>query len=252
MDLVARAGLVAKGTVYVLLGVVALLLAFGKSAGEADQRGAMEELVQQPGGFAVLLLVAIGMCSYALWRYSEAAFGVAGEDGAGARVKSLARAVTYTLLAITAFTILAQGSGGSQAKQNQALTARVMHHEGGRWLIGIAGVVIAIVGIALGYEALARKFEKHLNRARMSQGAYRLTVALGMSGGAARGLVITTSGVLVVSAAVTFDPQKARGLDQALRSLRDAPAGPALLCIVAIGLVLFGLYTYCEARWRRV
>ena len=86
----------------------------------------------------------------------------------------------------------------------------------------------------------------------MSHGAYRFTVALGVTGGAARGLVITTSGVLVVAAAVTFDPQKARGLDQALRSLRDAPAGPALLCIVAIGLVLFGLYTYCEARWRRV
>jgi uncharacterized BrkB/YihY/UPF0761 family membrane protein len=164
----------------------------------------------------------------------------------------LARGIGYTLLAISAFTVLAQGGGGSQAKQNQALTARIMHHEGGRWLIGVVGVVIAVVGIVLGYQGLSRSFEKQFKKSEMSPAAYRLTIVLGVVGGLARGLVVATAGVLVVVAAVTFDPKKARGLDQALRALRDAPAGPALLCIVAIGLVLFGLYTYCEARWRRV
>jgi hypothetical protein len=252
MDVLARVGLVAKGTVYVLVGVIATMLAFGQSTGETDQQGAMQELVQQPGGFLVLLIVALGMCCYALWRYSEVAFGVAGEDGVGARVASFGSGLGYTLLAISAFSILAEGNSGSQAKQNQALTARVMHHDGGRWLIGIVGVVIAIVGIVVGYQALTRSFEKYFKKGEMSAGAYRLTVALGVIGGVARGLVATTAGVLVLVAAVTFDPKKARGLDQALRAVRDAPAGPALLCIVAIGLVLFGLYTYCEARWRRV
>ena len=252
MDILARVGIVARGTVYVLVGVIATMLAFGRSTGETDQRGAMEELVQQPGGFVLLLLVALGMCCYALWCYSEAAFGVAGESGVGPRLASLARGIGYTLLAVSAFTVLVQGSGGSQAKQNEALTARVMHHDGGRWLIGLVGIVIAVVGLVLGYQGLSRSFEKQFKKGEMSRGAYRLTVALGVVGGVARGLVVTTAGVFVVVAAVTFDPKKARGLDQALRALRDAPAGPALLCIVAIGLVLFGLYTYCEARWRRV
>jgi uncharacterized BrkB/YihY/UPF0761 family membrane protein len=119
-------------------------------------------------------------------------------------------------------------------------------------LVGIIGVVVAVVGIVLGYQGLSRSFEKQFKKGEMSPAAYRVTVMLGVVGGVARGLVITTAGVLVLVAAVTFDPKKARGLDQALRSLRDAPAGPALLCVVAIGLVLFGFYTYCEARWRRV
>jgi lysylphosphatidylglycerol synthetase-like protein (DUF2156 family) len=252
MDVLARVGILAKGTVYVLVGVIATMLAFGKSTGETDQHGAMEELVQQPGGFVLLLIVALGMCCYAIWCFSEVAFGVAGESGAGPRLASLVRGVGYTLLAASAFTILAQGNSGSQAKQNQALTARIMHHEGGRWLVGIVGIVIAVVGIVLGYQGLTRSFEKQFKKGEMSAAAYRVTIVLGVVGGVARGLVVTTAGVLVLIAAVTFDPKKARGLDQALRSLRDAPAGPALLCIVAIGLVLFGFYTYCEARWRRV
>ena len=72
-----------------------------------------------------------------------------------------------------------------------------------------------------------------------------------MVGTAARGMVFALAGFFVVQAAVTFEPEKARGLDGALRSLVKTPLGPWLLVVVALGLVAFGIYGLAEARYRR-
>src|ERR1700740_185670 len=84
----ARAGLTARGVIYILVGWVAVLVALGRSTREADQQGAMQMLAAKPYGIASLWLLGIGFAAYALWRLSEAAFGVSGEPGAGPRVKS--------------------------------------------------------------------------------------------------------------------------------------------------------------------
>src|SRR5215469_16624731 len=87
----ARAGLVARGVLYILIGWVAMLVAFGQTSGnQANQAGALQLLARQPLGLVLLWLLGIGFAGYALWRFSEVAFGVAGE-GAGAvpRLKSL-------------------------------------------------------------------------------------------------------------------------------------------------------------------
>jgi hypothetical protein len=57
--------------------------------------------------------------------------------------------------------------------------------------------------------------------------------------------------VFLVVAAVRSQPQQAKGIDSSLRALAATPVGPWLLAIVAIGLVMFGLFSWCEARWRR-
>ena len=44
----------------------------------------------------------------------------------------------------------------------------------------------------------------------------------------------------------------AKGVDSALRALAHTPLGPWLLVVVALGLVTFGVYSWCEARWRAV
>ena len=86
----ARAGLAARGIIYVLIGWVAILLAVGQSSREADQEGALQLLAGKPYGMVSLWLLGIGFVGYALWRFSEAAFGVTGEgNGAGPRLKSL-------------------------------------------------------------------------------------------------------------------------------------------------------------------
>ncbi len=252
MDKLARLGLSARGVVYLLIGVLAVLLALGHKNSETDQRGAIQQLANQSGGVVLVLVLAIGLAAYALWRFSEAAFGVAGEgQKKGPRVQSLVRGLIYTFLAVSAFTILVTGRDSSQAKDQQSLTARAMQHTAGRWLVGLVGVVVVIAGVVLVYEGATRKFEKYFKLGEMSPGARKATEILGTVGTAARGVVFAVAGVLIVVGAVQFDPAKARGIDGALRALRDTSFGPWLLFVVAIGLVMFGLFGLCEARWRR-
>jgi hypothetical protein len=248
----ARAGLAARAGIYLLVGVLAVALALGSSKGETDQRGALQELSRHTGGTVLLFLIAVGLAGYALWRFSEAAVGVAGEGKkAGPRLQSLIRGLVYAALSVSAFTILVQGRDASQAKQQQSYSARVMHHTGGRLLIGLVGVIIVIVGAVLVWEGVTRKFEKYFKLGEMSPGARKVTEVLGVVGTVARGVVFAVAGVLVVTAAVQYEPSKARGIDGALRALRDTPLGPWLLGVVAVGLVMFGLFGLCEARWRR-
>ncbi|MEP7021930.1 MAG: DUF1206 domain-containing protein [Pseudonocardiales bacterium] len=253
MDGLARFGFAGRGAVYVLLGVLAVLLALGRKNKETDQRGAIQDLSQKSGGFVLVLILALGLTAYAIWRFSEAAFGVAGEGNkAGPRVQSLARGLAYAFLAVSAFTIAFRGRDSSQAKDQQDLTASIMGNTAGRLLIGLVGVVIVVIGAVLVYEGITRKFEEDLKLGEMSPQWRKVTEVLGTVGTIARGVVFAITGVLVVTAAVQFDPSKARGIDQSLRALRDTAAGPWLLLVIAVGLIMFGLFSFCEARWRRV
>src|SRR5580693_2267473 len=127
----ARAGLTARGVIYILIGWIALLVALGQTSHEADQQGALQLLASKPYGLVSLWLLGIGFAGYALWRLSEAAFGVTGEgNGAGPRLKSLARAAVYAFFAYLTFRIISGAGGGNQTAKQQDLTATVMHHAG--------------------------------------------------------------------------------------------------------------------------
>jgi hypothetical protein len=248
----ARLGLTARGVLYILIGVVAILVAIGQQSHEADQAGALQLLASQPYGVVALWLLFIGFAAYALWRLSEAAFGVTGEgNGAGPRLKSLVRAVPYAIFGYLTLKVIT-GKKASQASQQKDMTATVMHHTGGQWLVGIVGLAIVIVGLALVWEGIRRKFMKYLRTGEMSPRTQRAVEKLGMIGTAARGLVFALAGVLIIDAAVEFQPSKAGGLDKALLTLRNQAFGEFLLILAAIGLIAFGVYGLAEARWRRV
>jgi hypothetical protein len=248
----ARLGLAARATIYLLIGWLALMLATGKRHGETDQRGALNEVAQHTGGEMLLWVIAAGLAAYALWRLSEAAYGVVGEgDKKGPRVQSFVRGCIYAFFAVNAFNLVAHASQQSQVHQQQTWTAKVMSHTGGRWAVGVIGAIVVIVGLMLVVEGLTHKFEKYLDLNRMSPTTRRLVRILGTVGTAARGVVFMIAGFFVVRAAYDFDPKKARGLDGALRSLADNSAGPWLLSAAAVGLIAFGVYGYAEAVWRR-
>jgi len=248
----ARAGLTARGVIYILIGWVAILVALGQSSRHADQQGALQLLARQPYGLVSLWLLGIGFAGYALWRLSEAAFGVTGEgNSAGPRLKSLIRAVIYAGFAYLTFQVIS-GTGGSQTRKQQDMTAKIMHHSGGRWLVGIVGLIIVIAGLTLVFEGIRRKFMKFLRTSQMSLRTRRIVERLGVTGTVARGVVFALIGVLVVEAAVTYKPAKAGGIDKALLTLRNQPSGEFLLFLAALGLIIFGIYALCEARWRKV
>jgi hypothetical protein len=252
----AKLGFAARGTIYLLLGFFTVLLVLGEHSPEADQRGAMQEVVRHDGGFLLLWVIAIGFVGYALWRFSEVAFGVVGKGKKGRdlapRLQSLIRGVIYAGLAYSAFNLLAHARSKSQASQQQLLTTKVMEYSAGRWLVGIAGVVVIGVGLGLIYEGVARKFKKHFKMADMPTGSRRIVWFLGTFGIAARGVVFSLVGYFLIRAALDYDPKKARGLDGALRhTVADSTLGRVLVGVCAVGLLAFGLYAYAEAAWRR-
>lgn len=248
----ARVGFAARATIYLLMGALALALALGKNQGATDQRGALAEVAQHSGGKVLLVVLAVGFAGYALWRLSEAAFGVTGDGkDKGPRVKALVSGLIYGSLAVTTVSILAGSGGGSQSKQQQGLTAKVMAHSGGWWLVGLVGLIVVGAGVVMVYDGVKKKFEKYLRMSEMSPTQRSAVEKLGMAGTIARGVVIALSGVLVVQAAVTYDAEKARGLDGALRTLAAQPYGEVLLGLAALGFIAFGVYGFAEARWRR-
>ncbi|KIF67813.1 membrane protein [Streptomyces sp. AcH 505] len=257
MDMAARWGFAARGVIYLLIGILALQIAFGGGGEQADRGGALAEIAKKPLGSVMLWILGIGLVGMALWRLSEALFGAAGEDGKKAtkRLMSAGRFVFYGFVAysVLAFAVGGKSSGsGSSDQQSQDITARAMEWPGGRWIVGIVGVAIAVAGVWIGVRAAMRKFHKRLKLAEMSRKARQFVDVTGVGGGLGRGFLFAAIGVFVVQAAVEYKPDKAKGFDDTLRSFTDTPAGPWLLAVVAVGLVLFGVFSFGMARWRRV
>ncbi|MGK9463437.1 DUF1206 domain-containing protein [Streptomyces sp. G6] len=251
----ARAGLTARGVIYLLVGVLALQIAFGTGNRQADRGGALAELADKPFGAVLLWALGAGLVGMALWRLSEAVFGVTGKDGhtARKRLPAAARCVFYAFVAYSVLAFAAgSGGSGSSDRQSRDVTARVMEMPAGRWIVGVAGAAVAVAGVVIAVQALRRSYHKKLKLGALSPRARRLVDVTGVGGGTARGLVFAAAGAFAVRAAVDYAPDRAKGLDDTLRSFADTPLGPWLLVCVAAGLVLFGVFSFALARWRRV
>ncbi|MCC0093306.1 DUF1206 domain-containing protein [Streptomyces flavotricini] len=258
MEVAARVGLCARGVIYVLVGLLAVRLGFGGDSGgkEADRSGAVRTIAEQSFGRVLLWALAVGLAAMALWRLSEAVFGqaTAGGDTWTRRLGSLGIAVFYAVICVGVVqSALVGGSAGTRAGDDSSkeYTARVLNWPLGRVLVGVFGAVLAIVGVVIVVRSLMRKFEKNLRTGEMSPTTRRIVAGLGIVGGVACGVVAVMTGLFVLLAAVRFDPSQAKGLDETLRSFAATPVGPVLLIAAALGLLVFGLYSFCEARWRK-
>jgi hypothetical protein len=249
MTWLARIGLTARGVVYLVMGWLAVLVATGGKA-NVDQRGALTEVLAAPFGTALVWLLALGFAAYSLWRLSEATFGVTGAPpGAGPRLKSLARAIAYAVLAVTSVSLL-NGSRGTQAGQQGHLAGTVMSQSGGRWLVALVGLVVVAVGVVMVREGWSAKFVRYFGH--LPSSLRSAVVLLGRVGTVARGIVFAVTGILVVAAAWTATAAKAGGIDQAFKSLLGQPYGTVLVAGLGLGLIVFGVYGLAEAAWRRV
>lgn len=255
MAWLARAGLVARGLMYVLIGVIAIEIAIKGSHQQADRAGAVRLVAHTGFGSFILWLLVIGFAGLTLWRLSEAIWGSPGADGrkVSKRLANLARAVFYALVTYGILKYaLGVGSPSSSDTQSQDLTAAALKHTGGQAIVAIAGVVVVAAGLYVMYRAYQLKFLKHLRMGAASPRTRKVVTRLGQIGGIARGFVFGAIGVFLVIAAKDANPRQARGIDSALRALAHTPLGPWLLVIVALGLLTFGVYSWCEARWRAV
>jgi hypothetical protein len=248
----ARAGFLARGIVYVIIGILAIKLATGNGGANASQQGALRTIAHQPFGKVLLILIAIGLGGYAAWRLARAALGHGpeGSDSGVDRVAALASGVVYTGLCALAVAILLGSGGGSGSAKKQ--TAGVFGWPAGTWLVGIAGVVLFGVGLYQGYRGITTDFLADSKTEQMGSGTRRWIKWIGRFGYLARMVVFCLVGVFLFKAAIDYDPNKAVGLDGALAKVDHASYGPFLLGLVATGLIAFGIYSLSDSRFRRI
>ncbi|MEV0523811.1 DUF1206 domain-containing protein [Streptomyces sp. NPDC050439] len=248
-----RAGFVARGVVYVLIGALALGIAFGSSDEEADRQGALAQVREQPFGEVMLWALVVGFGCMALWRGARAVGRRGPHRKAPSRALDGGRAVFYAFVCWATASYAAgggQGSSGDAKSQDWTKTALELPY--GRYLVGAGGCVLIGVGVVLAVRAMMRSFLKQLDLGSLKGRKRQVVTTLGVTGGVARGAVFAAAGVFIVTAAVQFDPDEAKGVDATLRSFSHTPAGPWLLAAVAAGLILYGVFSFASARWRRL
>jgi hypothetical protein len=249
-----RVGLVAYGVVHLLIAWLTLQIAFGETGQNASASGAMHTLARQPLGEVLVWAVGIGFVILVLWRLLEAWQAFATRDGTERLLKAggmLVSAVIYAVLAVIAFQVAAgaggQGGGKGGGSSTDSLTAQLMSAPGGQLLVGAVG--LGVIGYAgyLVHRGWTEKFLKELDgsHGRKAGKAYRV---IGKVGHIGKGVAFALVGGLFVWAAVTHDPKKSGGLDQALQQVREQPFGQVLLVAIAVGIACYGLFAFVWAR----
>jgi hypothetical protein len=243
----ARVGFVVSGLLHLVVGYLAIRIAFGEG-GTADQTGALATLASKPGGPVALWFAAAALLVLGLWRLVETALGRSSDrrddspPAALDRAKAFSLAVVYIALAYSAFGF-ARGAGRSAGQQNSTISARLMQSTAGTIALVLCGVIIVAVGGYHIYKGASRNFVDDLKGK-----SGNVVRRLGIVGYIAKGVVIAGAGALVVLAALRSEPQKATGLDGALKTLGAQPYGRVLLVAAGLGIVTYGLYSFAMAR----
>lgn len=241
-----RVGLIAYGVVHLLIAWIALQLAWTGGGGQVSQQGALTQMAGSGIGDILLWITAVGLFALVLWQLCAAAWGFQNQDDDKKkivkRLGAAGKAVVYLGIGISAVST-ASGRGKSGNNGEKSLTAKLLGVPFGRVLVIVIGIAVVVVGARLAYRGIKKKFTEELKGT-----ADHVVLRLGQIGYIAKGVAFAIVGVLFVVAAVTFDPNKAGGLDTALRTLRNQPFGAILLTLMALGIAAFGAYCFAWSR----
>lgn len=246
----ARAGYAAKGLTYVLMALLALQAATSASSA-ASTSGALGALTTAQSGGLLLLLIGLGLASYALWKLYLA---IADPERRGWNMRATALVVAFTNggFAVEAVNLaLATTPSGSDTDAAVHWSRLVIAHPVGRIAIIIIGVCFVLYGLTELWRASRRAFDRHIRHMIMAAHTKRWLMAVCKFGIAARGVVFGLVGWFLVRAAVAADASEARDFGHSLNELRQQPLGRTLLCVVAFGLFAYAIYQFLRARYQR-
>ena len=260
-DPLGRAGIAARGVLYLVLGFLAIQFARGEVGSEqVNQAGAFETVAEQPFGKFLLVALTAGLAAMTLWRLIQTFVGdpIEGEEGKD-RAEYFVKALIYGFLTFTALKITidnwsgpagsetaAQGAGDSQQQQ---ATSTLFDLPAGVWLVAGLGVALLVIAVWQAYEHVVKAefMERIAPPSRMATAIE----GFGRVGYAARSVVLAVSGVFFIVAAVQHDPSESKGISGSLQELAQHDWGRILLWATAIGLFLFGVFCLAESRYRR-
>lgn len=253
-EVLSRGGFVARGLIYAIIGLFAFKVAVSDTGKLTDQQGAIKTVGNQPFGEVLLVLLAIGLGGYAVWRLFRAALGHGPEDSDNTleRLGGLGSGLVYGGLCIATVKVLTGSSGSGSSSNPDKATAGVFDWPAGRALVVVGGLVLLGIGAYQLVKGLRQTFLEELKTEQMSVGMQTWITWIGTVGHVARATVFGLAGWFLLKAAYEYDAKEAVGLDGALTKILRADYGPWLLGLVAAGLLAFGVYSLSEARYRRI
>jgi uncharacterized protein DUF1206 len=251
-EILSRAGFVARALVYGIIGVLAFDLAVAQGGKITNQQGALRTVEQQSFGHVLLAVLAAGLGGYALWRLFRGILGhgAEGADRGIERLGALASGIVYAAMCAIAVQILTgPGTSGGSAKKT---ASDVFGWPAGRWLVGLAGVVLAGVAIFQFIRGVRQKFLDDSKTEQIPRGLMPWFKTLGTIGHVARAVVFGLVAAFLIKAAYDYKANEAIGLDGALAKLYNGAYGSWLLAAIALGLIAFSCFSLLEARYRRI
>jgi hypothetical protein len=256
-DWLVRAGFIARGVTYGVIGALAVALALGAGTMGAtpNQQGALALIARSAVGRPALVLIAVGLLAYALWKLMQAVVG-RGPEGGGSpraldRISNAAGGIVYIAFFIVAVRVLA-GSAGNAAHSSQHAVAGLLGWPGGAVIVGAAGVILIAISLYQMIDAIRGAFAEESKVGRLDEGERRVFMTLGRVGLGGRALVFGLVGYFLLRSAIDYNPSKAVGVDGALARLHGQPYGPWLVALVAAGLLAFATFSFAEAKYRRL
>jgi hypothetical protein len=251
----ARAGLSARAVTYLILTYLTADVAVtgGRGGKQDNSTGVLEEMVRQPAGPVLVVLLAAGLLAYAGWRLLQAGAGdgdASGREDLAKRLGWLGIGVVYLGLCGKAVEVML----GRNTKNNSTFSYShlLTGHAWGGALLVVAGLAVTGGGLGLAVWAILQKFETYLPNAEMPGWVQVLAKVVETYGNTTRGLVFAGVGVTLVVSGWSGAARDAKGVDQALRSLAHHAYGSWVLAMVALGFFCFAATSALEARYREV
>jgi len=254
MKPIARAGLSAKGIVYLLLGALSFMAAFGisgKSSQNTSKSGVFDFIYDQPAGAVLLWIVIAGLICYVVWRMIQAFSDSEkkGDDTKGLAVRGryLFSGLVYASVAYSAFKMAVYHKKDSGSRSQDA-AQEMLSQPMGQWLVGFAAVILLAVGVYQIYYGLSEKYRKHVNK-HVPAAAKQYLLTAGKLGYIARGVVWLLFSYLFIQAALSSNSNEAGDTSKAFGMLSHSDYGPYFLALIGIGLMLYGLFNFIRARY---
>jgi hypothetical protein len=256
MEALTRFGYGVRGLIYIVMGLLALQVTFGKGGALASPQGAIAAIGKQPAGLILLWIVLVGLISYALWGVVRAVMDPLhkGHDAKGllARFGFLTSAFGYAVLIFPTYGYIRGASKTASGSGTQKFITTIMAMPGGRWAIAVLGLIVLVAGLYQIYLGLSAGFERQFQTYVLTPKELKLATDIGRFGTSARGVVLAVVGGLIGLSAYHANPSQQVGMDTALATILRQPYGIWLLGIVALGLIAFGFCSMLSALWFRL
>lgn len=253
---IARLGFYTKGFLFIVIGILAVMVATGQKGGElADPTGAMAKIATLDFGKIILMIFVVGALGHGFWNILR---GVADVDNAGKKWQGIFKrsiavgvGIFYVWLAFSALNILVTEhieSGAIQKTIAQIFLALPL----GAVLLFLIGLVTIGAGIHECYSGISGKYQENFRLFTLGKNQQRFVTVLGVLSFTARALIFCLVGYFFISAAINYNPDEAIGLDGALATLAQTYYGKTILFVTAVGLICHGVLSLYEARFRRI